>query len=773
MYGARRHERRESKSWRVQVLLSNTRTYPYIRCRGDVDAKAGAPRRYDPTRQCCKKKHCYRAFEEETVQHMRSLVYQGRPSVDEFRRRVKEAHLNYLLVDGYPCCVKFLTNVLGCSKDKLYYDRSQRVRIDRKAKGEIDTIAWFHEILPVLDAIPNPDNPQVPEEYQIHVPRKKDVYNMYTADAELWPDIYSYICQQYFLKLWRKHFPQVKCRRYLRFPRCDVCVRQRAIKFSGQASASEKKIATDTLLKHFDDIKLERAWSLANKNKALKEPDKYLWIAQDATDQLCYGLPHFMELADEKKERMRTHLMIDYVAGHEVIIWNHYDNLPRCPNVTIECLHRTLKRIEMNMGGLPETLFLQFDNCWRENRNNALFCHLAMLVERRVFTTIYVSFLPKGHTHNEPDQVAGRCSVACRCHDIPTRSHLRAVLGDCYAPRWGESVYVGDLDVVADIKGCYNPGGTQQWAGQPWKCMNGIGSSQICHFRFSKNVHGKVICCDKPDCKSPWSQPWVCFRRPPAAEYDLSKVGPCRYRTYTDDEREKISAGVASCKKRMLDAHYSQCLADLAHYLDPVEAPFHWENNGLFDCELRLANLPPEEAECEKEVMVEMLRESALCASQVALQERRRSKRVLNLTVGVLVAVRMDYPEDSTIPQGQRQRFWVGKVLEMLHVDSAVRVHWYVSNKEFGAYRPWTKKDNKFADICLESILAVFNVLNRKSRTIPAKTRSAINGAIEDPNYSPFTAFQNIDPNCDIIPEEEERENFLEEIKNDSKQEDS
>lgn len=46
--------------------------------------------------------------------------------------------------------------------------------------------------------------------------------------------------------------------------------------------------------------------------------------------------------------------------------------------------------------------------------------YIAWLVERGVFKKIEVSFLPVGHTHNEPDQVASRYSVACRKRDIHT-----------------------------------------------------------------------------------------------------------------------------------------------------------------------------------------------------------------------------------------------------------------------------------------------------------------------------------------------------------------
>ena len=49
---------------------------------------------------------------------------------------------------------------------------------------------------------------------------------------------------------------------------------------------------------------------------------------------------------------------------------------------------------------------------------------LSFWVESGAFEQIEICFLPVGHTHNEPDQVASRCSVCCRNRDIPTRERL-------------------------------------------------------------------------------------------------------------------------------------------------------------------------------------------------------------------------------------------------------------------------------------------------------------------------------------------------------------
>jgi hypothetical protein len=57
---------------------------------------------------------------------------------------------------------------------------------------------------------------------------------------------------------------------------------------------------------------------------------------------------------------------------------------------------RTLAEIVQSRGKLPPVLFLQFDNCWRENKNWVMFAFLSWLVEERVVRRINVGFLIVG-----------------------------------------------------------------------------------------------------------------------------------------------------------------------------------------------------------------------------------------------------------------------------------------------------------------------------------------------------------------------------------------
>ena len=52
------------------------------------------------------------------------------------------------------------------------------------------------------------------------------------------------------------------------------------------------------------------------------------------------------------------------------------------PNWTVETLYRTLKAEEERRGeeGLPRTMYLQLDTCFRENKNTYVIAYLCWLV---------------------------------------------------------------------------------------------------------------------------------------------------------------------------------------------------------------------------------------------------------------------------------------------------------------------------------------------------------------------------------------------------------
>ena len=152
------------------------------------------------------------------------------------------------------------------------------------------------------------------------------------------------------------------------------------------------------------------------------DPDLYITMAMDGSDQLTNGVPQFREISkdDSGRQRIKNHIEIVQIAGTPDIIKCYIvpEDVAPDSNVSVECVQRALKAEEKRLGKLPPILNLQLDNCAGSNKNSYLFSYLAWLVERDVFTVIYVSFLPVGHTHNGPDRIFSRISNAVRRMNI-------------------------------------------------------------------------------------------------------------------------------------------------------------------------------------------------------------------------------------------------------------------------------------------------------------------------------------------------------------------
>ena len=242
-------------------------------------------------------------------------------------------------------------------------------------------------------------------------------------------------------------------------------------------------------------------------------------------------------------------------------------------------------------------LYLQADNCWRENKNHCLLCYLGWLVERGVFKRIELSYFCVGHTHFGPDQVASRISLCARCHDIPDREENARILRGAYSPEL-------DFEHLDDVVNCQDTWfphksakGQRSYAkcnGSAMKKLNLI--STVRHFQISMGVDEKagpeepktrVVYRIKPDAESAWSAPANLFWHSPSG-LDDKEFGPSLVKTpeQTIKAVEEAERGLAAVRERVSKESYDRCLYDIEKLRNPVSIPFHWEDGGRFKKEL-------------------------------------------------------------------------------------------------------------------------------------------------------------------------------------------
>ncbi|XP_071168335.1 uncharacterized protein [Mytilus edulis] len=158
---------------------------------------------------------------------------------------------------------------------------------------------------------------------------------------------------------------------------------------------------------HLIKQSLERRKYYKHVHKARQHPDKYMSMIIDGMDQSKTEIPHFLYMSSLTSGmwKLKTHLVGALVHGVGLYGFFDWYQYAHSSNLTI---HVILNILLMTKDSLPDVLYLQMDNCARENKNRFVFGFLSLLVELKVLKKIKVSFLMVGHTHEDIDQFFSR-----------------------------------------------------------------------------------------------------------------------------------------------------------------------------------------------------------------------------------------------------------------------------------------------------------------------------------------------------------------------------
>lgn len=117
-------------------------------------------------------------------------------------------------------------------------------------------------------------------------------------------------------------------------------------------------------------------------------------IILDGMDQNATNLPHLKRVNKTAANlwHLRTHLTGVIVHGHGAYAYTDLLQWPHDPNLTIsilmEVLLRRMLEIIKNGYSLPTKLYIQMDNCVRENKNQHVLAFLSLLVQEKIFEEV-------------------------------------------------------------------------------------------------------------------------------------------------------------------------------------------------------------------------------------------------------------------------------------------------------------------------------------------------------------------------------------------------
>ena len=134
-------------------------------------------------------------------------------------------------------------------------------------------------------------------------------------------------------------------------------------------------------------LRKERKVYYHHREKAKKYPHDFACIAQDGMDQAKLLLPRLVVTAQAyaSARKLRTHLTGVLNHGRQPKGYFDLFQFPHDANLTINIL---LFELESMGDDLPDTLYLQMDNCWRENKNQFVLNFLAILVKLDIFVKV-------------------------------------------------------------------------------------------------------------------------------------------------------------------------------------------------------------------------------------------------------------------------------------------------------------------------------------------------------------------------------------------------
>ena len=105
----------------------------------------------------------------------------------------------------------------------------------------------------------------------------------------------------------------------------------------------------------------------------------------------------FSQTVDASK-LLQTHITGVLVHGRKTLMLLDLMQWPHDSNLALNSVLYAISS-EVSDGQLPPTLYIQMDNCARENKNKYFIGMMALLVKLGFVKDIFLSFLMVGHIH--------------------------------------------------------------------------------------------------------------------------------------------------------------------------------------------------------------------------------------------------------------------------------------------------------------------------------------------------------------------------------------
>ena len=228
--------------------------------------------------------------------------------------------------------------------------------------------------------------------------------------------------QNSFVALWSKRVRDLTIPAHDRFSRCADCSYYQMKLADLNLAEGQRVFLRQCKDSHDQDWIRERQKYYSRKSKCQLKPDSYLCVMIDGMESsdaiLPHYVPHIKNVSNHILAEMRIVGLQDSLGNNLCFV--HTEDLAKDSNLTITVLLEYLARLKK----LPPVLYLQLDNCSRENKNQYVFGFAGWLVQQGTFEEVKIGFLIVGHTHEHIDQFFSVLQKLLSAYGARTVIHL-------------------------------------------------------------------------------------------------------------------------------------------------------------------------------------------------------------------------------------------------------------------------------------------------------------------------------------------------------------
>ena len=699
--------------------------------------------------KCCGA-HCFRSVGdvEFLLEKRKELLSptKTRAARKLYALEVYDKKTRRFVFDGVPVCFRFMIAAFNYSNDTLCGVAGTPGARSTATVAPLPRLTGAPKqtsIVHFLRQIAETQGDHMPDRVETHLTYRrpqqvyeilKDSWMQWAPPGQTTERIVSF---SYFVRVWKSECPHIKTRKTHRFSLCDLCETLKdAIEKCGTNMIASKP-HRDMLMSHYTSIRKARDVYRESQTRAAQFPGEYCSIIVDGANQEAFSLPHFHHKMKAESTGYSIEMgligLIEHLPGQvrSVRLFTMAEDMETGSNHVIEVIHRWLQEKE-ERGVLPSRLLVQLDNCSRENKNRYLLAYFETLVAYGVFMEVRASFLPKGHTHEDIDQVFSRTAEALRPVDAITLNDLHTILRGAYTPR----PTVSHVSNVANIRDALRKD-------EVLLPINGLAITQYHFFIFSRRAGSDeqsridagakyylTTCSVKGTVLDPGFQPLRgegarhagqgFLRNPP----DLHAVPNTHTKALGAQVRTEVTKRLNAVETRIDNASK---LAELRRLRDEVYC----------DDKRCLVYAWPEDCVERKMQNLTLLERSNINAADDKSDEEddgelEAQENENEYEVGTFAAIKPD--------AGSTDPFWIAKI-ESVVVGSTgrpqqLKVSWYQSHnmKRYydSRFSACGRKGSVVTDtIYVQAVLVSFDDLNGNG-TVPAEARKQIRLALDD-----------------------------------------